>query len=117
MRLVRQVKIWLGCIIGLLLVGCGGETAEILGFKKQAPDEFSVVRGVPLSVPPDFGLRPLSQGINAPRLLPPATERAIPSMGNAKRLRNALLNLINPKMPACYDRSRPRQPIQISEKF
>ena len=62
MGLVRRVKIWLGFVVGLLLVGCGGETAEILGKKKQAPDEFTVIRGVPLSMPPDFGLRPPRPG-------------------------------------------------------
>ncbi len=42
----------------MLLVGCGGKSGNILGLGKTAPDEFSVVRRAPLSLPPDYDLRP-----------------------------------------------------------
>lgn len=49
------------CILtGLLLVGCDGDVKESLGLKREAPDEFRVVSRPPLSVPPDFRLRPPS---------------------------------------------------------
>lgn len=43
----------------LALAGCGGQSAgSILGLEKKAPDEFTVVSRAPLTLPPDFGLRP-----------------------------------------------------------
>ncbi|HWL80197.1 MAG TPA: DUF3035 domain-containing protein [Roseomonas sp.] len=46
----------LGC--GLLLAGCGSDTARTLGFTRAAPDEFSVVTRAPLSLPPVLGELP-----------------------------------------------------------
>ncbi|MXP63813.1 DUF3035 domain-containing protein [Roseomonas sp. M0104] len=46
----------LGC--GLLLAGCGSDTARTLGFTRSAPDEFSVVTRAPLSLPPVLGELP-----------------------------------------------------------
>jgi hypothetical protein len=43
------------------LVGCG-DVREAAGVKKKAPDEFAVVRRAPLTVPPDFELRPPRPG-------------------------------------------------------
>ncbi len=43
--------------LALLLAGCG-ETGRIFGFDREGPDEFTVVRRPPLSVPPDVSLRP-----------------------------------------------------------
>lgn len=43
----------------MALSGCGGKSAgQILGLEKKAPDEFTVVSRAPLTLPPDFGLRP-----------------------------------------------------------
>jgi hypothetical protein len=44
------------------LGGCGGRSGNILGLGKTAPDEFTVVRTAPLSLPPDYALRPPSAG-------------------------------------------------------
>ncbi|MCE2927146.1 MAG: DUF3035 domain-containing protein [Rickettsiales bacterium] len=45
----------------LLLAGCGTTTVkETLGIDQRAPDEFRVVSRPPLSVPPQFNLRPPS---------------------------------------------------------
>lgn len=49
------------CAAVLLLVGCG-EKGNIFGFDRSGPDEFSVVRHAPLSVPPDATLRPPRPG-------------------------------------------------------
>jgi hypothetical protein len=43
------------------LSGCG-EVRGALGYDKQAPDEFAVVTRAPLSVPPNFQLRPPKPG-------------------------------------------------------
>ena len=45
-----------------MMAGCGGDVAETLGLGKQSPDEFTVVRRAPLSVPPDMRLRPPRPG-------------------------------------------------------
>jgi hypothetical protein len=48
------------------LIACEQVTRENLGLAKQAPDEFSVVTRAPLSVPPDFSLRPPRPGASRP---------------------------------------------------
>jgi hypothetical protein len=49
-----------------LLQGCSG-TREALGLTKQAPDEFQVVARAPLSMPPDYNLRPPEPGAPRPQ--------------------------------------------------
>jgi hypothetical protein len=52
----------------VLLSGCGeSRFGNILGFEKSAPDEFAVVKRAPLSLPPDFGLRPPRPGASRPQ--------------------------------------------------
>ena len=41
--------------------GCEG-VREAAGIAKKAPDEFAVVTRAPLSMPPDYGLRPPRPG-------------------------------------------------------
>ena len=58
-------------LLGLLaltpaLSGCG-EVRGALGYDKQAPDEFAVVARAPLSVPPNFQLRPPKPGAERPQ--------------------------------------------------
>lgn len=48
------------------LAGCSG-VGEKLGFGKQSPDEFAVVRNAPLTLPPDFALRPPQPGAPRPQ--------------------------------------------------
>jgi hypothetical protein len=48
------------------LAGCGG-VGKSLGFGKQSPDEFSVVRNAPLTLPPDYSLRPPRPGAARPQ--------------------------------------------------
>lgn len=51
---------WLLSFVPLLLTACGDDIRDTLGLNKDAPDEFVVVSRPPLSVPPDFELRPPS---------------------------------------------------------
>ena len=43
-----------------VLAGCGGSGSlgTIIGVERKTPDEFAVVRRAPLTLPPDFSLRP-----------------------------------------------------------
>ena len=50
----------------LLLTACEGGVREAIGLTRDAPDEFAVVSRPPLSIPPEFSLRPPRAG-EAPR--------------------------------------------------
>ncbi len=54
---------------GLLLLALSGcsDTKRALGYEKAPPDEFQVVARAPLSVPPDFTLRPPQPGATRPQ--------------------------------------------------
>lgn len=63
-------------VIGLagVVSACGG-TAQTLGLTPEPPDEFQVVRKAPLSLPPNYSLRPPAPGQQRPQELIP-TESA-----------------------------------------
>jgi hypothetical protein len=47
--------------------GCSTTTKEALGLTKRSPDEFQVVSNAPLSMPPDYNLRPPAPGAPRPQ--------------------------------------------------
>jgi len=50
------------------LAGCGSESLkDVLGYGKNAPDEFAIVTKAPLVIPPDFSLRPPTPGAPRPQ--------------------------------------------------
>jgi hypothetical protein len=52
----------------VVLSGCSeSRFGSILSFEKSVPDEFAVVKRAPLSLPPDFGLRPPRPGASRPQ--------------------------------------------------
>ena len=58
--------------VGLLALpalagGCSNTTKEALGLTKRSPDEFQVVSNAPLSMPPDYNLRPPAPGSPRPQ--------------------------------------------------
>jgi hypothetical protein len=58
-------------LVGVMLAagalgGCG-EVRRSLGMEKRAPDEFAVVTRAPLSLPPDYSLRPPEPGAPRPQ--------------------------------------------------
>lgn len=50
-----------------LLAACGGDAARTFGFTRDPPDEFQVQTQAPLSVPPEFALRPPRPGAPRPQ--------------------------------------------------
>lgn len=60
--------------LAFALAGCSG-TADALGLGRNAPDEFAVVDRPPLSMPPDFDLRPPKPGAPRPQEIK-TTDRA-----------------------------------------
>lgn len=52
----------------LLLAGCSGsDLTRSFGLTRDAPDEFTVTTRAPLSMPPDFSLRPPQPGASRPQ--------------------------------------------------
>jgi hypothetical protein len=52
----------------ILLSGCGGDKlARTFGLTRDAPDEYTVTTRAPLSMPPDFNLRPPRPGAPRPQ--------------------------------------------------
>lgn len=53
--------------VALALGACEG-VKEQFGLTKQSPDEFRVVSNAPLTLPPDFSLRPPAPGVPRPQV-------------------------------------------------
>jgi hypothetical protein len=51
----------------LSLSGCGGQVRQALGMTKHSPDEFLTVAHAPLTLPPDYNLRPPEPGAPRPQ--------------------------------------------------
>ena len=73
-------------IVGaLLLAGCGSG-GLFGGSKLQGPDEFAVVSRAPLTLPPDFGLRPPRPGAKRPNEVTPRQEARKTLFSNAGKI-------------------------------
>lgn len=70
---MRIAFISLSLAAALTLAACSN-AKETLGLTKQAPDEFAVVKRAPLSMPPDYSLRPPRPGQPRPQELEPSME-------------------------------------------
>ena len=64
MTIPRHVLLMI--LVAFMLSACEN-AREVIGIAKQSPDEFSVVTRAPLSMPPDFGLRPPQPGAERPQ--------------------------------------------------
>lgn len=64
----REMRLRIAGAISLILAlsACEG-VRDQLGLNKQSPDEFRVISRAPLSLPPDFTLRPPEPGIPRPQ--------------------------------------------------
>lgn len=61
------------CGVALSLSACGG-AKEMLGLEKSAPDEFAVYSRAPLSLPPDYALKPPKPGAERPQSVDESTK-------------------------------------------
>jgi Protein of unknown function (DUF3035) len=70
--------------LAMLLAGCSGDKlSRTFGLTRDAPDEFTVTTRAPLSMPPDFNLRPPRPGVPRPQDVPERTqaeEALVPQM-------------------------------------
>lgn len=71
---MKQISPYAVLAITLLLTGCSS-LADDLGIGRNSPDEFAVVDRPPLSLPPDFTLKPPQPGAPRPQEIK-ATQRA-----------------------------------------
>ena len=71
-RGVLSFVVGLATVIGV--AGCSDRSGNILGFEKSAPDEFAVVKRAPLTLPPNYGLRPPRPGLARPQAISPRDE-------------------------------------------
>lgn len=85
--LAKRVSLPFLLLAGVTLVGCGN-VREMSGVSKKAPDEFAVVRRAPLSVPPNFDLRPPRPG-----------ERAVPQIDPRETSRTAVFGVNDGGLP------------------
>lgn len=65
----------------VFLAGCGGD--NVLGSGSRAPDEFAVYSRAPLSLPPDYALRPPAPGTEPTQGVMPRDEAKTALVGNA----------------------------------
>ncbi len=66
---MRRTPILIAALAVALPLATGGcsNVKETLGLTKQSPDEFKVVSRAPLSMPPDYNLRPPTPGAPRPQ--------------------------------------------------
>jgi len=67
-RMRRMAHISAVVVVGLGLSACGKSFSEYVGISKKSPDETLVITNRPLSVPPDYALRPPT---DAPKQIQP----------------------------------------------
>ena len=95
----------------LLLAGCDNSSlSRTFGLTRDAPDEFMVTTRAPLSLPPDYNLRPPRPGAPRPQeqseqsqaeeILVPQTALAGPRTGAPSAGQAALLRQTGPGAPA-----------------
>ncbi len=63
--IVRAVTVL--AIVAPLIAACGGDTSRTFGLTRDPPDEFMVTTRAPLSLPPEFALRPPRPGAPRPQ--------------------------------------------------
>ncbi len=78
--LAKRAFLPLLLLAGVTLAGCGS-VRDLTGIEKKAPDEFAVVRRAPLSVPPNFDLRPPRPGERAVPQIDPRTQSEVAVFG------------------------------------
>ena len=98
-------------LVAIGLSGCAGDDlSRTFGIVRDTPDEFTVTTRAPLSMPPDFSLRPPVPGAARPQeeTAPDAAQAALvpqsalvdPQAGASTRGQQALLAAAGPPAPA-----------------
>lgn len=83
MRVPRSIM--LASLCTLALSACSSGVKETLGINKKAPDEFKVLSRPPLSMPPEFSLRPPADGSEGEDSASPREEAKSAVFGTDKK--------------------------------
>ncbi len=85
--------------VSVLTVGCA-ETRSVFGLGKSVPDEFVVVSRAPLSMPPDFKLRPPRPGATGPNETPTVEQARQTVFGLEEEKGRPTVARVDPNAPA-----------------
>lgn len=85
MAFVRSLLVLVASAV--LLTACGS-VREDLGLGRSPPDEFAVIDRPPLSIPPDFGLRPPVPGAPRPQDVDASVHANSALFGNSDTTKN-----------------------------
>ncbi len=109
---MRQTPFLAAALALLLLSGCGGDdVSRTFGLQRDSPDEFQVTTRAPLSMPPDFALRPPRPGMaRAQDQTGPEAAQAVLAPQAALSAREAG---VTPGTAALLDAAGPRAPADI----
>ncbi len=83
MRLSVMIGLAAIAAAGYMLSGCS-QAREALGLDKQPPDEFQVYARAPLSMPPDYSLKPPQPGAPRPQEVAARDQAEATVFGNAE---------------------------------
>ena len=72
------------CIVAAALVGGCADVRKVFSRTKSPPDEFAVYSRAPLSMPPDYGLRPPVPGQTRPQQVVPRNQAETAIRGSKK---------------------------------
>jgi hypothetical protein len=64
---IRVVRLAVALGAATMLAGCSQDLSRSFGFSRDAPDEFTVTTRAPLSMPPNYALRPPRPGAPRPQ--------------------------------------------------
>ncbi len=75
--------VWAGALVGIALAvsGCS-EARKTFGFERTVPDEFAVVSRAPLTMPPDYALKPPRPGASRPQEMAMRNQAASTLLGS-----------------------------------
>jgi len=81
-------------LVALLSLGACADVRKAAGWDKAPPDEFRVMSRAPLSLPPDFGLRPPTPGAPRPQEGTPTDQARSAVTGSRNPARNTSPNAV-----------------------
>lgn len=86
MKLVFDTKLSRAAVVLTAVVALAGcqSMKRSLGLQRTVPDEFAVAAPAPLSVPPDYNLRPPAPGEERPQQLTPVEQARAALIGRAR---------------------------------
>ncbi len=101
---------------GLLLTGCSDSLTRTFGLTRDAPDEFTITTRAPLSMPPEFALRPPRPGAPRPQEQSEREQAELTLAPQAALGNNAQVG-ITPGQEALLQEAGPAAPADIRRKI